>query len=170
VSFKHRSPNQLFTLDAGQHDKIEGLDQNTKAVRFDKAWEACRGYSPRFARSQESSNPFRIMIQRTVGPFKLWDWSFTTWDAMFELGLLEQSKARQTVAVAWMQSISPEEVEKHVAEGTALKEISKFKGTVDLPYLTALMEWYDEQSKAVEAGRVEVVPRPSSGDKDAPGN
>jgi hypothetical protein len=110
------------------------------------------------------------MIQRTIGPFKLWDWSFTTWDAMFELGLLEQSKARQTVAVAWMQSISPEEVEKHVAEGTALKEISKFKGTVDLPYLTALMEWYDEQSKAVEAGRVEVVPRPSSGDKDAPGN
>lgn len=110
------------------------------------------------------------MIRKAVAHLDLYDWTFTTWEAMSELGILEQSPARQAVACAWLQSHEPDEVERMVQQNTARGQIDAFRREFPLTALNEVIEWFNAQSKAVSDSQVDVVSRPNSTDSGAPGN
>ena len=110
------------------------------------------------------------MIQKAVAHLNLYDWTFVTWEAMSELGILEQSPARQAVACAWMQSLEPEELEILVEKKVAGKEIDAFRRAFPLTSLNETIAWFNAQSKQIMDSQVDVVSRPNSGDSGAPGN
>ena len=105
-----------------------------------------------------------------VSMYNLTDWTFTTWESMSKLGILEQSPARQAVACVWLQSHGPDEVERMTEKGTAIGQINTFRQCMPLTALNSAIEWFNSQSKAVADSQVDVVPRPNSTDSGAPGN
>lgn len=110
------------------------------------------------------------MTPRKVAHLELLDWHFTTWEVMMDLGIFEESPARQAVAAAFMQSMPADVLcEKH-HRGTFKPEMEAFRMAFPLAALNNVIEWFTAQTKMVEESRVDVVPRSNSVDEDAPKN
>lgn len=110
------------------------------------------------------------MTPRKIAHLNLYDWTFTTWEVMMSLNTFEQSPARQAVALAWMQSMPAEELAQKHAEGAIEREIERFRTGFPLAALNDVLDWFTAQTKQVEERRVDVIPRSSSIDSDAPKN
>lgn len=110
------------------------------------------------------------MTPRKIAHLELYDWTFTTWEVMMALSTFEQSPARQAVAAAWMQSISAEELYQKHAEGAVEREVERFRMEFPLAALNDVIDWFTAQTKRVEERRVDVVPRSTSTESDAPKN
>jgi hypothetical protein len=113
-------------------------------------------------------NPF-FLKNTVIGPLELRPWTLTTQMAIMELGLSEMSDQEQVVAVAWMQSREPEEVEQAISDKTATAAIKAFSRAFPLALAKPVAEWCRAQAEAVETGRVEVIPQPG-GRTDQPKN
>lgn len=114
------------------------------------------------------NNPF-ILKPVKIGPLSLRPWTLLTQIAIAELGVGSWSEQRQLAAIAWMQSIEPDELEAALANDSALAAISDFTRSLPLPLVAAIGEWCTQQAQLVAEGRVDVVPR-SQPDPKAPGN
>lgn len=107
-----------------------------------------------------------FVLEESVGGFKLRAWSLTTKKAMASVVKLcegktdEDSIQHQIVAIAWMQSRPPEDVEQALWDGTAQSKIEEFERNFPLASFPAVAEWAGKQAKAIEAAIVHVVPKP----------
>lgn len=110
------------------------------------------------------------MTPRKIAHLELYDWTFTTWEVMMSLNTFEQSPARQAVAAAWMQSMPAEELDRKRAEGAVERELEQFRVRFPLAALNDVIGWFTAQTKQVEERRVDVVPRSTSTESDAPKN
>jgi len=113
-------------------------------------------------------NPF-FLKNTVIGPLELRPWTLTTQMAIMELGLAAMTDQEQVVAVAWMQSREPEEVEQAISDKTATAAIKTFSRAFPLALAKPVADWCKAQAEAVEAGQVEVIPQPG-GKSDAPKN
>lgn len=84
--------------------------------------------------------------------------------------LSEEETIRQLSAFFWVQSSPVKEMLSAVRSDTAWEAIEEFEFSVPLHALPALLRRISEISRLAAAAAVEVVERPGSDDKDAPGN
>jgi hypothetical protein len=110
------------------------------------------------------------MTPRKIAHLELYDWTFTTWEVMMALNSFEQSPARQAVAAAWMQSMPAEELDRKHADGLVAACVDQFRMNFPLAALNDVIDWFTSQTKQVEERRVDVIPRSTSTESDAPKN
>ena len=116
-----------------------------------------------------------FFTEENVGGLKLRPWSLTTRKAMMKImdggdALNKEDEVQhQIVAIAWMQSQNPEDVEQAMIDGSAQEKIASFERNFPLAAFPAVAEWAAKQAKAVESAIVTVVPKPDkSKSKDTP--
>lgn len=76
----------------------------------------------------------------------------------------------QILALAWERSQPVQTVRKAIDAGTAWDAIHDFADSLPLAALPKLVAEINRVAAEIKEQAVEVVPRPNSEDKDAPGN
>jgi hypothetical protein len=76
----------------------------------------------------------------------------------------------QILALAWERSQPVQTVRKAIDAGTAWDAIHDFADSLPLAALPQLVAEINRVASEIKAQAVEVVPRPGTEDKDAPGN
>jgi len=116
-----------------------------------------------------------FFLEEDIAGLKLRPWSLTTRRAMLKIlgedqgEMTDEKIQRQIVAIAWMQSRPPEEVEQALLDETAAPQIDVFERNFPLAAFPLVAEWAAKQAKLVEASIVTVVPKPQkSSNKETP--
>jgi hypothetical protein len=110
-----------------------------------------------------------MKTRTTIGSLTLRDWSLTTQEAIDALGLESLSVARQALAIAYIQTLSPREVRESVERGTLRAEVDEFSDEFPLALIRPLVDWCTAQTQAIAEARVDVVSQHPP-DPKAPGN
>lgn len=87
-----------------------------------------------------------------------------------EAELSEAEQQRQLMTFAWMQSQPLDEVFAAVNAGKVDEAVQRFEFDVPVPWIPLIIAEIKRIAEQASAASVEVMQKPNSGDKDAPGN
>lgn len=114
-------------------------------------------------------DPF-LLSEEQIGPFVLKPWNVFTQKVVGELNKHSLTEVEQMLAFVWIQSKDPKYVKSQIANGAAIDEIREFCELFPLAYIPAISAWVQRQNDIIAENQVEIIPRPSSEDPDAPKN
>jgi hypothetical protein len=114
-------------------------------------------------------NPF-LLSDEQIGPYVLRPWSVFTQIAVGELASFELTEVEQMLAFVWIQSSETKEIRKLLGNGKAIEKLREFCDNFPLAFVASASEWVKRQNDLLNNNRVEIVPRPTSDDPDAPKN
>jgi hypothetical protein len=113
-------------------------------------------------------NPFLLSTER-IGAFEVRPFTLTTQNAIAALKHCEFNRTEQAASILWMQSRDESELKQAYTDGTIEQKIRSFAEIFPLVYTVAVEKWTEKQHQAIEEGRIEIIPRESSGGNE-PGN
>ena len=113
-------------------------------------------------------NPF-LLANEKVGGIEVRPFSVTTQLAIDALSECKFNRAEQAASLIWMQMRAPAEVRAAITDGTIEAKIRELAEQMPLAYLKPIEDWADRQNQMIIEGRVEIIPRESSGGSE-PGN
>jgi hypothetical protein len=113
-------------------------------------------------------NPFLLSTER-IGAFEVRPFTLTTQNAIDALSKCEFSRVQQAASILWMQSRDESEVEQAYTDGSIEQKIREFAKVFQLAYMVPVEAWTEKQNECINEGRIEIIPRETSGGND-PGN
>ena len=113
-------------------------------------------------------NPF-LLASEKVGGIEVRPFSLITQLAIDALSEYKFSRVEQAASLIWMQMRPPAEVKAAVTDGTIEAKVRALAEEMPLAYLKPIEDWAERQNQMIIEGRVDIIPRDSSGGSE-PGN
>ena len=113
-------------------------------------------------------NPF-LLANEKIGGIEVRPFSAVTELAIAALSDLKFTRLEQAASMLWMQMRPPAEVKQAISDGTIEAKVRALAEEMPLAYLRPVEDWAERQHQMILEGRVEIIPRESSGGAE-PGN
>lgn len=113
-------------------------------------------------------NPF-LLTNEKVGGIEVRPFSAVTQHGIDALSNCKFTRIEQAASLLWMQMRPAAEVKAAVTDGTIEAKVRELAEQMPLAYLKPIEDWAERQNQMIIEGRVEIIPRESSGGSE-PGN